>query len=121
MGYESKIYVVRKSNFNGTGEKKFAEKIAEFNLCKVYGVSNILGNMPKTNCYIYADDGNTEIIEDRYGEELTECTPAELLEIIENEKQKDDFGYWRYDMILATLRELVKLKDERLYCLHYGY
>ena len=77
--------------------------------------------MPKTNCYIYADDGDTEIIEDRYGEELTECTPAKLLEIIENEKQKDDFGYWRYGVILATLREVVKLKDERLYCLHFGY
>ena len=122
MGYESKIYVVRKSSFNGTAlQKRYAEKIAEFNLCKVYGISNILRNMPKTDCYIYADDGNTEIVEDMYGEGLTECTPERLLEIIENEKKKDDFGYWRYDMILATLKELVKLKDDRLYCLHFGY
>lgn len=120
MGYESKIYVVRKCGLSGDNGKSFAQKVAEFDLCKVYGISDTLRRMPKTDCYIYADDGNTEIIEDRYGEELTECTPEKLVELIENDIEKGG-EYWRYNLILATLRELVKFNDNKIYCLHYGY
>ena len=76
MGYESKIFVVRKGGLQGDCGKNYAQEIARFDLCKVYGVSDYLRNAPKTDCYIYSDDGNTEIITDRYGEELTECTGA---------------------------------------------
>ena len=120
MGYESKIYVVRKSGLKGDNEKNFAQKVAEFDLCKVYGISDTLRRMPKTDCYIYAGDGNTEIIKDRYGEELTECTPEKLIELIENDIEKGG-EYWRYNLILATLRELVKFNDNKIYCLHYGH
>ena len=120
MGYESKIYLVRKSNFFDEDGKRFAEKIAEFNLSKVYGVSSILRAMPKTDCYIYADDGDTEMLEDRYGDELTECTPEKLIELIEDQANKFD-TYWRYNLILPCLREIAKLKDDKIYCLHFGY
>ncbi len=120
MGYESKIYVVRKSKYVDADGKRYAEKIAEFNLCKIYGVSDSLRRMPKTDCYIYADDGDTQIIEDRYGEKLTECTPEKLIELIEKDIEKGG-EHWRYNLILATLRELVKFNDNQIYCLHYGY
>ena len=120
MGYESKIFVVRKGGLQGDHGKNYAQEIARFDLCKVYGVSNYLRNAPKTDCYIYADDGNTEIIVDRYGEELTECTPEKLIDLIEKDIEKGG-EYWRYNLILATLRELEKLKDLQIYCLHYGY
>lgn len=120
MGYESKIYVVRKGGFLGDNGKHYAQKIAEFDLCKVYGVSDYLRNMPITDCYIYADDGDSEIIKDCYDKELTECTPERLIELIENDI-KANGEYWRYNIILATLRELVKFKDNCIYCLHYGY
>lgn len=120
MGYESKIYVVRKGSLYDGEAKRFAQKIAEFNLCKVYGISTTLRRMPKTNCYIYMDDGNTEILEDKYGDELTECTPEKLIELIEKDI-KTNGDYWRYNLILATLRELVKFNDNQIVCLHYGY
>ena len=120
MGYESKIYIVRKGNFLGDNGKCFAEKIAEFNLCKVYGISNILRRKPKTDCYIYMDDGDTEILEDCYGDELTECKPDELVKYIEKDIEENG-TYWRYNLILATLRELVTLNDSQICCLHYGY
>lgn len=120
MGYESKIYVVRKGHMLGDNTKRYAQKVAEFKLGKVYGVSDPLRRMPKTDCYIYADDGNTEIIEDCYGDELTECTPANLIKLIENDIALNG-DYWRYSLLLATLREVEKLKDNQICCLHYGY
>jgi hypothetical protein len=120
MGYESKIFIVRKGGLQGDNGKKYAQEIAHFDLCKVYGVSDYLRKAPITDCYIYSDDGNTEIITDRYGKELTECTPEKLIDLIEKDIAKDG-EYWRYNLILATLRELEKLKDPQIYCLHYGY
>ena len=120
MGYESKIFIVRKCGFRGGCGKIYAQELARFDLCKVYGVSDYLRNAPKTDCYIYSDDGNTEIIEDRYGKELTECAPEKLIDLIEKDILNDG-EYWRYNLILATLREVEKLKDPQIYCLHYGY
>ena len=47
MGYESKIYVVKKTMLSIDNKKVFAEKIAEFNLGKVYGISGKLQDMQK--------------------------------------------------------------------------
>lgn len=120
MGYESKIFIVRKGWVKGEQGKIFAQEIARFDLGKIYGVSDYLRNEPKTDCYIYSDDGNTEIITDRYGEELTECTPEKLIDLIEKDIEKGG-EYWRYTVLLATLREIEKFKDDRIVCLHYGY
>jgi hypothetical protein len=120
MGYESKIYIVRKFDSTSSENKRYAQKIAEFDLCKVCGISDTLRYMPKTDCYIYADDGDTEIIEDRYGCELTECRPDTLIELIEADIEKNG-EYWRYNLLLATLKELIKFNDSQIFCLHYGY
>lgn len=117
MGYESRIYIVRKSELIDDGGKRYAQEIARFNMGKIPDVSSILRNMPKTDCYICADDGSTEVIEDKYGEELTECTPSVLAYTITH----NDGGYWRYNLLLPVLKELAELKDDTICCLHYGY
>lgn len=72
MGYESRIYVVEKSSLSpDENGKRFAEVIAVFNGSKFGGLSEIFKK--KTDCYIYADNGNTRIFKDKYGDELTEA------------------------------------------------
>lgn len=130
MGYESKIYVVRKSSREFMGkqfrgrelngkEMWYAEVIASFNLCKVYAVSDKMRKYPATDVYFYADDGNTEIVEDPYGEPLKEVPIDKAIEIIAGAAEKDD--YWRYAPTLAALRAFQDIGCEDIVVLHYGY
>ena len=123
MGYESKIYIVRKSDsrFCDDDGRTWAEEIAIIDLCKAYELSAYLRNYPKTNCYIYADDGNTKIIEDRYGDALTEIPLEEAIQIVKNCIAYS--AYWRYNVLLATLQSIYNyvMDDEDFVVLHYGY
>lgn len=80
MGYESKIYFVEKSNYNvqrtttdDTKGKNYAQIIASIDLGKLEGGKPACFKK-ETDCYIYADDGNTRLVKDRYGEPLTEVS-----------------------------------------------
>ena len=122
MGYESKIYIVKKLSCTllNEGNKIYAQEIASFNLSKVYSISTVLQKMPKTDCYFYEGNAHTRVLKDMYGEELTECSVTYLADLIQKEID-DGEDYWRYPLILATLRELEKLNDGDIVCLHYGY
>ena len=124
MGYESKIYIVKKSSFSWEDDgKKYAEQIAMIDMCKCYELSDILRNKPKTDCYIYADDGNTQIVEDCYGKPLTETPLHEAVQIVKNVIAKTPWEYWRYNVLLATLQSVHDFvgKDQDFVVLHYGY
>ena len=122
MGYESKLYVVRKFDNILNEEKGWAQVIAMFDMCKFYELSNAMRTRPKTDCFIYADDEDTKILEDKYGEELTEASPQYVIDILESflEENKD---YWRVFTLLAFLKSLVKIvgQDKNIVVLHYGY
>lgn len=122
MGYESKLYIVRKSNHWQEEGKRFAEKIAEFNMCKFRDLADKMRNQPKTDCYIYADDGNTMILEDCYGEKLTEATPKFVIAVLEKILANGE-DYWRIYPLLAFLQSLEQMigQDENIVVLHYGY
>lgn len=138
MGYETKLFIVEKGNrfFTNwkTGEKEkfigeiingkemfYADLIATFNLCKCYSVSDVMRKYPATDSYIYMDDGNTELIEDRYGEPLKEIPLADAVEILEEAAREDE--YRRYAPCLALLEALYNNKDKwgEIVVLHYGY
>lgn len=136
MGYETKLYIVTKSNktiTNFYGEKidmgreingkkmYYAECICQFDLSKCYSVSDVMREYPPTDCFIYADDGNTMIIEDMYGSPLTEIPIEDAIDIIE--EALDEEYYRRYVPILAALKALNADKEHwrELVVLHYGY
>lgn len=125
MGYESKIYIVRKSEYAYFYEegKRWAEEIAMIDMCKCYELSGVLRSKPETDCYIYADDGNTKILEDRYGMPLTETPLREAVQIVKDVIENSIYGYWRYPVLLATLQAIYdQVGDDDLYAvLHYGY
>lgn len=130
MGYESKLYVVDVKNDNdmclGPKGMKWGQVIATFELSVFEPVRNYFRTRTNTDCYIYADDGNTIILEDRYGNPLTESNIEPLVNLLKKEALDDSFGgqpYRRIKPCLAML-EMFMLNSSQwgnLKVLHYGY
>ena len=123
MGYESKLYVVEKANDTLPYEEmRYCHVIAMFDMCKFYPLSCVANTYPKTECYFFADDGNTRVLEDMYGDPLREIPIEDVIEIIEMEIDGGD-NYRRMYPILAALKELKKKSHQwgELVVLHYGY
>lgn len=123
MGYESKLYVIEKTSVGQYISGKtmyYAQLICIFDLGKCYHVSNAMREYPNTNSYIYSDD-DAKILEDKYGNALTEIPLKDAINIIEAAQSKDN--YRRYVPALAALKALEANKDSwgELVILHYGY
>lgn len=124
MGYEMKFYVVRKSNLalEKDETKKWAEKISEFYYCKDYGLANWIDkNYEETNCYIFADDGNTEILEDMYDSPLIEIPIKDMVEYLET--HSDDYRRVKpfLNMLKAFDEDNETKWNNELVILRYGY
>lgn len=121
MGYESRLYVVRKTNVSGYNTNlRFAQKIAVFDLCKVPAVSGRMIAYRNTDSFVYADDGNTEIVKDGYGDTLKEIPLADAIEIMEYAERTEDY-YWRYKPCIALLKAVQEYGQGDIVVLHYGY
>ena len=121
MGYESRIYIVNKSK--GLSETEpWGEIVAVFNMCKYPPIADFMSEQPATDCYIYADDGNTRITEDRYGKPLTEASIASLIKLLEEQLNNGD-DYRRTGPLLGMLQAFNKnvCRFKNLVALHYGY
>ena len=119
MGYESRLYVCNKSSMTGISGKIWYEDIATFNLSKASEVSAKMRKYPATNGFVFADDGNTEIIEDDYGDPLKEIPLEEAIEILR--EASSESRYRRYKPCLELLRGFDRTEWGRLVVLHYGY
>lgn len=128
MGYESRIYIVRKcQRVDPDFNKRFAEILMVFNLGKVsYGLEDWLRNHEPTDCFIYADDGDTAILEDCYGEPLKEIDFAILkykllCELDEYKNCRLDAMDILANRVLTPLFNRYGNDQDRIVCLHYGY
>lgn len=122
MGYESRLFVVDKHESKGClrPDLFWAEKIAEFNLSKVPEVSTLINSKyPFTDCYIYADDGNTAIVEDKYGSPLREIPLVDMVGILESCAKGSN--YRRFNPCIQLLKGFDLLEWGNLVVLHYGY
>ena len=125
MGYESKLYIVEKPK-NGLVDdgKTFVTPIAMYDMCKFPDLAEVLKKQPKTTCYFYADDGNTQVLVDKYDKELTESPLSFVLDLLIELYEKDD----SYRRILPCIKLLEIFKEEQdkgkwqnLLVLHYGH
>ena len=122
MGYESKLYVVEKASKFPNEEMRYCQVIAMLDLCKFYPISSVRNHYPITECYFYADDGNTQVLEDRYGDPLREMPIEDVIRILEDVLDEGD-DYRRIYPALATLKALKRQSHQwrELVVLHYGY
>jgi len=124
MGYESKVYIVTKSGSGWLdGGKRYGNIVGTFDLCKMAHDSayHALMNKSKpTDCCIYETDGNTKIVEDRYGAPLKEMSLPDLIEAL----QKDNDGYRRIPPLIAMVSAIVNDPGwgmDDVVALHFGY
>ena len=136
MGYESKIVIVEHlphAKFDDD-KKLFAEKIVEVRMSKMGGRPSCFAR--ETDLYYYMDDGNTQVLEDKYDEPLRECEIPELYKwLLETmERDRDAATYRRCDLLKGVLESFgevhktdhgqwLELKPKWKYvrALHYGY
>lgn len=119
--YESKIYIVAPTTqYNKELGKVYAETIATFKLGYVDPLQNATEDYKPTKYYIYADDGETEILKDNYGDELRELTIDQLICHL---TYTNGLAISRKAcLLLSTLYAIKKTYyDGDLVCLHYGY
>ena len=115
MGYESRVYIVKKSN-----SSDFAQEIAKFNCCKMQeGWADLFDK--QFNGELYADDGNTLIKKDKYGKELKYTDFPTVIAWLEKEVEKGD--YRRLKPLLSLLKgfDLSQWTDGEMQIVHYGY
>ena len=74
MGYESRIYVVQKSDFIDPDNSRWAEIITSYNMRKYPPLDNHFRTCKDTDVYIFDNDGNTKIVTDKYDKPLKEST-----------------------------------------------
>lgn len=122
MGYESKIYIGEKSSLKDNDGMTYVQVIAMFDMCKMGNLINVFDR--KTDCYFYADDGNTKVLEDKYGDALTEAEIEDFIYVLEEAVDSGE-NYRRIFPLLSTLQTIYEQqKDGRwknIVLLHYGY
>lgn len=120
MGYESKIFIVKKTSIKDDETGKFyAENLASVDLSKCYLFSDKFRHFPKTDCYFYSEDGDKRITEDWYGAELTEGSISDALIVLEAAMETDN--NWRLKILKGTLEAFIEFDAPDLAVLHFGY
>ena len=122
MGYEQKFFIVDNTTTKGleNPDKSFAQVIAMYDNCKDDRLSHFVNTHGKdSNCFIFADDGNTEVVEDEYGKPMKEIDIDLLIEYLE--EHTDD--YRRYGPFLALLKAFQGASEDfrDLKILRFGY
>lgn len=129
MGYESRIYIVEKTRQMGyrNPHKEWAQVMMVFNLGRVSGeLERWYRKQKPTDYFIYADDSNTEIVEDRVGDPLREIDLIDLRDALLAEMdRRSDYGNDQIHILAkSVLDRLIRYHGPRtkyIKCLHYGY
>jgi hypothetical protein len=129
MGYESRIFVIRKNDHPALADKGFlyAETMVIYNMCKFPAFQAIFNSdCPATKYAPYdQEDGDILIVKDKYGDPLRERTLEEVIDCLDQYITLNPEGeiYARVWPLKAMLEEFVKIQSDyyRLAVLHYGY
>lgn len=116
MGYESRLYIVKENKM-----VNYAEIIARFD-CSKMGYDNgwrELFNKPLES-KMYAEDGNTLIEKDYYGEKLTKADFPTVIAWLEKEVEKDDCRRLKPLLSLLEGFDLSQWQDGEMQIVHYG-
>lgn len=118
MGYESKIYITRKNEYSD-----WNEVVATFDLCKMG--HDLIDGKPFRHLFtepvgcMYADDGDTELRKDCYGDDIEGAPIESVIEWLG--KWLETNHYARAEVFYTLLMEMDAKIDGELWCYHYGY
>lgn len=122
MGYESKLVVVKKWNFDSADS--FGETIAELNLCVMpnsfFPIEETFENEIEEGKYIFMNDGENETVnEDRYGKKIRYTSVEKLLKVLY--KCEAEEHYRRTEMAINLLKSFTTSDWDNIVVFHYGY
>lgn len=122
MGYESKLVIGRSIDWmmRNDPDGVCVLDIVQLNLSKCDIPWEKLRVSDQTY-YYYADDGDTHIVEDKYGDKLYAVSIPRLLELMREKNSSSE--YRRYELAIAVLEQFTRpvWGHERIVCLHFGY
>ena len=124
MGYESKIYIIRKTDLPLESGFKYAETVAVFNMGVFPPFQKLFSdNGRKTEHAPCSED--SDIISDKYGDPLKEALIEEVLDCLDEAIDLgDDKKYPRVTPLKAMLEGFEEIRNgwyQNLAVLHYGY
>jgi hypothetical protein len=120
-GYESRLYLVNKSDARDDSGKCWAQIIARFDLSVAHDyVVDEIKRCSDTDCYFYGQSG--KVLTDEYGKALKEIPVGKMIEILSYAVANLDY-YHKYKPVLAFLLSINPIECEwnNLVVLHYGY
>ena len=126
MGYESKLYIVIKSDITShidsiKKDMVWGQVVATYDLCKVYDID--FRKYPDTDCFFYDErygDEKGRVIEDCYGDTLKELTIEEAIKEVATANSIGEH-YRRYAPLLALLTAFNPYEWKDMAVLHYGH
>ena len=129
MGYDSRLFIIRKTDFPVDIENKFkyAETMAVYEMGVFYPFQMLFNeNCPITEHAPFAPGGgDREVIKDCYGDPLRERTLTEVIDCLDQyiAAHKDGELYARVKPLRALLQEFEKIQNDRyhLAVLHFGH
>lgn len=114
MGYESRLYIVETHK-----DSNYAGKIATIDMGNMGGNGwRELFNKP-FEYEMYADDRNTLLTKDKYGEKLTYAEIDPVIEWLETKGKEMD--YRRITLLLGLLKAFDRSKWGELKIVHFRY
>ena len=123
MGYESRIFVVNRSEHEGYGENAkpyvYAEKIADIKMSKMYDGFTPLFN-EEVDYELYIDNENESTNTDKYGAVMTYTDCKTVIGYLENLIAKGE-NYRRLSMLLGLLKGIDESQWNEIQIVHYGY
>jgi hypothetical protein len=98
-----------------TVKRKTSFVLGMVDLCKLGSGNNVPAK--ESEFYFYGGDGESAVIEDKYGDKLNQMTLQEAIDFFTPQA-----GYRRVDVLLATLNAVkVSFPNEYIYVLFFGY
>ena len=122
MGYESRIIVANKTGLPCAENTIFADVLAIFNMSRVDDALVAVFKQETNSRFYFPGDGDNPVTVDKYGSVPKEASVHDVYNCLV--RLKDDWGYRRYDMLIAALEYFVNAEEntwDNIVVIHYGY
>jgi hypothetical protein len=123
MGYESKLYLIRKTDILAIGNYKFAEILVEYEMGVFPPFQKLFNDGRRASTDYAPCRGDKYIVKDMYGDPLSEASVDEVLECLDQVVVLEGGNYERVLPLRAMLEEYNKIQNGwyQLAVLHYGH
>lgn len=119
MGYESRVFVVDRTEHKMEDNLVYAEKIADIKMCSMYdGFTDLFDK--EVDYELYVDNADESTKTDRYGKVMTYTDCKTVIDYLEK-LIADGKDYRRLTVLLGLLKGFNEDEWENIQVVHYGY